>query len=185
MRIPTFCTWIRRSRTLRLGPGAALLGVLAVHLLSCGSLQAQATVTTLGGGSATKPYSGYVDGTTLTQAEFNTPAGMALDPSGTVLFIADYGNNAIRMVSQVGVTATSVTLNPSTEIVRPMLGVAPSGGAARSGNTLPNTADARRQRMPSACRASANLDLGRGRPAVRPAGRSSLVVNTARLPGSA
>ena len=86
--------------------GLAALGLL---LLSCGHLQATATVTTLGGGSTSRPYSGYLDGNTLSVAMFNTPAGMALDPSGTSLFIADYNNNAIRLVSQVGDTANSVT----------------------------------------------------------------------------
>jgi sugar lactone lactonase YvrE len=37
------------------------------------------------------------------------PTGMALDPSGTFLFIADYNNSAIRLVSNVGDTASSTT----------------------------------------------------------------------------
>lgn len=85
------------------------LAALGFTLLPCGKLHAQATVTTLGGGSAVKPYDGYVDGNTLTAAKFDMPAGLALDPSGTYLFIADYTNNAIRLVSNLGDTANSVT----------------------------------------------------------------------------
>ena len=72
-------------------------------------LWAQATVTTLGGGALNLPYAGDVNGNTLTTAMFNGPQGMALDPSGTFLFIADYNNNAVRLVSQVGNTAASMT----------------------------------------------------------------------------
>ena len=99
----------RQSGALSFRRWAAALAMVAATLLSRGSLQAQATITTLGGGSVKPPYAGYVDGNTLTAAKFSGPAGLALDPSGTALFIADYTNNAIRLVSQVGATASSTT----------------------------------------------------------------------------
>ena len=50
-------------------------------LLSGGNLLAQATVTTLGGGSVTPPYYGYVEGATISVAKFDMPAGPgATDP---------------------------------------------------------------------------------------------------------
>jgi len=83
--------------------------MLAATLLARGSLHATATVYSLGGGSIKPPYSGYVEGNTWTTAMFGRPTGMALDPSGTALFIADYTNNAIRLVSSVGDRVNSVT----------------------------------------------------------------------------
>src|ERR1017187_9851905 len=109
MRNTTLGPWTWPLGALPYGRWATALAVLGATLLSHGNLQAQATVTTLGGGSVTAPYSGYVDGNTLTAAKFNMPSGMALDPSGTVLFLADYANNAIRMIAQSGTTGSSVT----------------------------------------------------------------------------
>ena len=101
---PPLCRW----KSL---PGccAGLLVVLGTLLVAPSRLWAQATVTTLGGGALNLPYAGDVNGNTLTTAMFNGPQGMALDPSGTFLFIADYNNNAVRLVSQVGNTAASTT----------------------------------------------------------------------------
>jgi sugar lactone lactonase YvrE len=91
---------------VRLSRGLAALGCLA---LSTNCLHATATIITLGGGAVSAPYSGYVNGNTLTASRFAQPTGLALDPSGTYLFVADYTNNAIRLVSQLGNTATSMT----------------------------------------------------------------------------
>ncbi len=91
-----------------LGRWVFLLPILAL-LLSGNRLLASATVTTLGGGNVSKPYSGYLDGNTLSVARFNLPCGLALDPSGNYLFIADFTNNAIRLVSSPGDTASSMT----------------------------------------------------------------------------
>ena len=81
-----------------------ILLAMGLLLMTGGKLYAFATVTTLGGGMA-----GNTNGNTWTEAWFNLPAGMALDPSGKYLFLADYNNNAIRLVSQVGDRASSVT----------------------------------------------------------------------------
>ena len=60
-----------------------------------GTLSAQ-TVTTVGGGNTTTPYSGSVDGP---YARFAQPSGLAMDPAGNVLFIADYSNNVVRFMT--------------------------------------------------------------------------------------
>jgi len=85
------------------------LAALASVLISATHLHAQATVLTLGGGAIVKPYSGYIDGNTLTTAKFSQPSGMALDPSGSYLFVADYTNNAVRLLSQLGSSSGTTT----------------------------------------------------------------------------
>ena len=114
MRNTALRPWTWQLASWVSGCQAAALAVLGAGLLLPGQLQAQATVTTLGGGNINPPYYGYTDGDTLTTAEFNMPRGMALDPSGTILFIADYANNAIRMVTPVGNATGSSTANSLT-----------------------------------------------------------------------
>lgn len=109
MRKMTLNPWSWRFKSVFFSHWPRGLAALGLLLLSSGHLHATATVTTLGGGSTSAPYYGNLDGNTLSVAMFNMPAGMALDPSGTALFIADYNNNAIRLVSQVSDTANSVT----------------------------------------------------------------------------
>ena len=59
------------------------------------------TVTTLAGTSGS---SGATDGTAAI-ARFSQPRGLSLDPAGNV-YVADYGNNVIRLVTPAGVTST-------------------------------------------------------------------------------
>jgi len=91
--------------------------MLAAALLPCLVNQLHATnpprVTTLGGGTLNPPnppFYGTNDGNTYTDAQFHNPAGMALDPSGTFLFLADYDNSAIRLISAIGDPADSETI---------------------------------------------------------------------------
>jgi sugar lactone lactonase YvrE len=90
----------RASPVLR-GAGTAVLSAL---LLASANLMAMPVVTTLTGGpsQSSPPYSGYADGDTATIAQFNTPIGLAMDSTGEYLFVADSGNNAIRMLDLAG-----------------------------------------------------------------------------------
>jgi len=112
-------------RRVQRGWGSALCGVVAgvVSLLGVANLQA-VNVTTLGGGDphASPKYLGYRDGTTLSSALFHTPAGLAIDSTGSFLFVADRDNNAIRYLDlAAGVTWTfGIT---STNLVNKPVGV--------------------------------------------------------------
>lgn len=64
------------------------------------------TVTTVAGTHA----SGYVDGT-LAQARFNHPFGILASPDGTKLYVADTGNNAIRLIDLTAGTVATIAGN--------------------------------------------------------------------------
>ena len=92
-------------------------------LLGSASLQA-VTVATLGGGDphANPKYLGYRDGTTLSSALFHTPCGLAIDNTGSYLFVADRDNNAIRYLDlAAGQTWTFGIVN--TNLVNKPVGV--------------------------------------------------------------
>lgn len=103
-----------RSRALPPLPSLACrLSAWALALVSTCSLLAAPEVRTLTGGPAQfspdNP-AGYVDGVTASGAQFHTPFGLALDPAGTTLFLADRDNNAIRQLDLVlGQTFTFAT----------------------------------------------------------------------------
>ncbi|HEX3627757.1 MAG TPA: hypothetical protein VH280_20295 [Verrucomicrobiae bacterium] len=98
----------------------ALCGAAVIATLTAGTLSAAPSVQTLGGGDSTS-HTGYKDGETL-YALFNTPKGLALDGSGD-LFIADYGNNAIRMLTDLGGPNNGETLTYATNGVNAPVGV--------------------------------------------------------------
>jgi len=95
----------------RLSRGSArwmVLGMVCCCLVACQNAYSQATVKTLGGGPIVLggPSNGYIDGDTLQQAQFNYPAGCALDSSGN-LYVADRDNNLVRVLDlKRGQTAT-------------------------------------------------------------------------------
>jgi hypothetical protein len=84
------------GRLLGFVRGSFCLG--SALLLAASRLAAMPTVTTISGG----PTSGYVDGDTAASAMFNTPAGLALDKTSSLLYVADRGNNAIRQLDLAG-----------------------------------------------------------------------------------
>ena len=112
-------------------PCSRPLGLLlaGVFLLAGMDAFSQATVTTLANtynraGAGLAP--AVTKGVATTSAKFNFPAGIALDTSGNNLFLADYNNNAIRWVYNVGNKSSSVTYtiyNNTTGINHP-IGVA-------------------------------------------------------------
>ena len=78
---------------------------LAVFLASCISLPTTTptpgwVVTTLAGNGT----AGHHDATG-TEAQFNEPRGVAVDPSG-ILYVADAGNHCIRKITSAGVVTT-------------------------------------------------------------------------------
>ena len=100
------------------------IGLIWAVLLACLALapnlraqvnyeETNVTVTTIGGGPPAGNFcagtAGFVDGNTLQASQFDGPAAMALN-SQAVLFIADYTNNAVRMVASVGDAANSSTV---------------------------------------------------------------------------
>jgi DNA-binding beta-propeller fold protein YncE len=88
---------------------AALAGIF---MLAGVNAFAQSTVTTL---ANTVGYAGAGTASATpvltTSAKFKFPAGIALDPSGTSLFLADCTNNVVRWVSNLGNKASSYTYN--------------------------------------------------------------------------
>jgi hypothetical protein len=77
--------------------------VMVALLLAAANLSAGTVVNWVSGGPNTGYPSGagYVDGDTILDAEYHTPCGIAMDSSGTYLFVADRDNNAIRYLELV------------------------------------------------------------------------------------
>ena len=112
--------WITGCRAGRFAiVGCALVALLGAAVDSA----AQTTVTTLGGGPKTLPVSlanspGNADGLTFNIAQFNNPAGVAVDALGN-LFLADTANSALRIVARVG-QSTSFTSTIVTGLNQPI-----------------------------------------------------------------
>lgn len=90
---------------------ALLLGVLAAN-----NAFAQTTVTTVSGGPSTAnpaSASGTADGSLSTAVQFNTPGGMAFETSGSILWLADTGNNTIRRLDLTAGTSSTLATNSS------------------------------------------------------------------------
>ena len=69
-------------------------------------------VTTFAGGGSPIPSPGFTDGTG-TGAQFNSPCGIAFDPSGN-LYVADQTNHALRKITSAGVVTTFAGGAPSS-----------------------------------------------------------------------
>ncbi|MGH7941504.1 MAG: fibronectin type III domain-containing protein, partial [Limisphaerales bacterium] len=101
-----------------------LLGAVILAASSAAAGFAQTHVATIGGGVSTSHY-GYVNGETA-RALFKSPMGLAMDSSGD-LFIADYGNNAIREITGPGSTDGGVTATYATNHISSPVGVVIDG----------------------------------------------------------
>lgn len=107
---------IRPIRPIGLVFWSALLACLALPPnlpAQVNYLETNVTVTTIGGGPPSRNFcagtAGFVDGNTLQASQFDGPVTLALNSQAT-LFIADFTNNAVRMVTSVGDTANSITM---------------------------------------------------------------------------
>ena len=115
---PSLLIWAAFLACLALAPAQAQVNYAETNV----------TVATIGGGPppgnfCAKP-AGFVDGNTLENSQFDGPVSLALNSQGT-LFIADKTNNAVRMVTSVGNTSTSLTLtSPFLTNLRAAVGVA-------------------------------------------------------------
>jgi hypothetical protein len=89
--------------------------VMVALLLAATNLFAMPTVSLLSGGPNPErgiASAGFVDGDITTDAEYHTPCGIAVDLSGNYLFVADYTNNAIRVLEfDINWTSTLLTLS--------------------------------------------------------------------------
>jgi hypothetical protein len=93
------------------------------------AISAVAAVTTVaGGGSTAGTASGTADGTG-SSATFNEPIAVAVAPSGSALFVADFGNNLIRAIAL-----------PSRAVTTLAGGGAPGGTAYGSGDGIGSNA---------------------------------------------
>lgn len=97
-------------------PFAVLAAGLALFSAASLPVVQSATVQTLGGGpinlssgqaATTENSAGFANGNTLQQAQFNLPAGVALDPAGQFLFVADTANGAVRKLDLSGNLTTT------------------------------------------------------------------------------
>src|SRR6266446_3487012 len=93
--------------------------VIATLLLAAGNATAQTVLTTLAGYPA-----GYVDGGTHDFALFSTPIGLALNSSGSFLYVADRDNNAIRLLNDGPNFSGGQTFTFATNGIRKPVGVA-------------------------------------------------------------
>ncbi len=101
----------RPQRARSAWPLLLLLGGLLT-----GSTSAQTTVSTLSGGPSTanpNSASGSADGNTQSAAQFNTPGGMVFEASGSILWLADTGNNTIRRIDLTAGTTSTLATNSS------------------------------------------------------------------------
>lgn len=111
------------KKTIPGGLGRFLLGSAAVAVtLAASGLMAQPTVKTLGGGAVTG-YFGYKDTNTL-YSLFHTPSGLAVDPNGGTVYVADRDNNAVRELTDFQDANNGFTFTFTTNFLSKPVGVA-------------------------------------------------------------
>ena len=105
----------------------AIYGAVAMLVLFLGAahLTAQTVVKTLGGGPLNDPnvWAGYSDGNTASDSQFNTPCGIAVDISGTLLVLADRDNNLIRIIDLTAKDTYTFAISDTSLLNKP-IGVA-------------------------------------------------------------
>ncbi|MFM2082362.1 MAG: hypothetical protein RL380_1053, partial [Verrucomicrobiota bacterium] len=99
--------FLKMSRAVRT---ALLLAVTAATLWTPAA-SAVPTVKTLAGGPKTFNLNnyGYRDGLTFSNAQFNFPAGLAINTDSTLMFVADRNNNVVRTIALPGESGSSQT----------------------------------------------------------------------------
>ncbi len=109
---------------------SVLGGLLMAALITTADIGQATSIATLGGGdpNVSPKYQGYRNGTTLTQALFRNPAGLAIDRTGNYLYVADRDNNAVRLIDfSLNYTGTLLTMTnyvPTTNLLKKPVGVA-------------------------------------------------------------
>lgn len=110
---------MKRAFIPAIGPVTSALAVAfrtvvatAALALTAGTASATSVLSISGGPTLQYPTgAGYVDGDITTEAEYNTPCGLAMDQSGNYLFVADRDNNAVRVLEfDINTTGTLLTL---------------------------------------------------------------------------
>jgi hypothetical protein len=100
----------------------ALRSATVIAVFGAGSLMAQPTVKTWGGGASTTHF-GYVDTNTL-MSFFHTPMGMAVSQNGQTVFVADRDNNAVRLFTDFQDANNGWTFTFTTNFISKPVGVA-------------------------------------------------------------
>jgi hypothetical protein len=115
------------------GSRLPVVAMTAAFLLAAVNLFAT-TVNWISGGpnpsetGLTAQGAGYVDGDITTEAEYNTPRGVAVDVTGNYVILADQGNNAVRVLefddNQTFTLGAYVGINLVTNFCNNPVGVA-------------------------------------------------------------
>ena len=127
-------------------------------------------VVTIGGSSkGQRGYSG--DGAAATNAYFNGPRGIAVDSIGNI-FVADSGNNAIRIMKASGSSASSSITSPGIPTVRPTK--RPSPAPSKRPTNIPSVRPTvRPSKLPSPAPSKRPNLISSVRPTVRPSQKRS------------
>jgi hypothetical protein len=101
---------------------AVLRSAAVIAVFGAGSLMAQPTVKTMGGGVVSGSF-GFKNTNTLF-ALFHTPMGMAISQDGNSIFVADRDNNAVRLITDFQLPNNGWTFTFTTNFLNKPVGVA-------------------------------------------------------------